>query len=37
VGWSAIVTGDHIRTWNGGKLQPGEIVLLHWVPAWATS
>ena len=32
VGWSATVTGDHLRTWNGKGLQPGEIVLLHRVP-----
>lgn len=30
-GWSA--TADHgIRTWDGKRLEPGEIVLLHWVP-----
>ena len=32
VGWSATVVGDHIQTWNGRKLEAGEIVLLHWVP-----
>jgi len=32
VGWSATVTSDGIRTWNGKRLAPGEIVLLHWVP-----
>lgn len=33
VGWSASVgsTGA-VHTWNGRKLGPGEIVLLHWVP-----
>jgi len=33
VGWSATVgsTGA-VHTWNGRKLEPGEIVLLHWVP-----
>jgi peptidoglycan/xylan/chitin deacetylase (PgdA/CDA1 family) len=32
VGWSATVANDHIQTWNGKPLEPGEIVLLHWVP-----
>jgi peptidoglycan/xylan/chitin deacetylase (PgdA/CDA1 family) len=32
VGWSATVTSAGIRTWNGKGLEPGEIVLLHWVP-----
>jgi peptidoglycan/xylan/chitin deacetylase (PgdA/CDA1 family) len=32
VGWSATVDSDGIRTWNGKSLEPGEIVLLHWVP-----
>ena len=32
VGWSATVDSDGIRTWNGKALEPGEIVLLHWVP-----
>jgi peptidoglycan/xylan/chitin deacetylase (PgdA/CDA1 family) len=32
VGWSATVTAAGIRTWNGKRLEPGEIVLLHWVP-----
>ncbi len=32
VGWSATVSGTGIHTWNGKRLQPGEIVLLHWVP-----
>jgi peptidoglycan/xylan/chitin deacetylase (PgdA/CDA1 family) len=32
VGWSATVSGGRIRTWNGKGLEPGEIVLLHWVP-----
>ena len=30
--WSATVTGDRIQTWDGKRLQSGEIVLLHWVP-----
>jgi peptidoglycan/xylan/chitin deacetylase (PgdA/CDA1 family) len=32
VGWSATVTSGGLRTWNGKRLQPGEIVLLHWDP-----
>jgi len=32
VGWSATVSANHIETWNGKKLEAGEIVLLHWVP-----
>jgi peptidoglycan/xylan/chitin deacetylase (PgdA/CDA1 family) len=32
VGWSATVTSNGIHTWNGKRLAPGEIVLLHWVP-----
>ncbi len=32
VGWSATVTSAGIHTWNGKRLEPGEIVLLHWVP-----
>ena len=32
VGWSATVDSDGIHTWDGGKLEAGEIVLLHWVP-----
>jgi peptidoglycan/xylan/chitin deacetylase (PgdA/CDA1 family) len=32
VGWSAAVSGDRIQTWDGKGLEPGEIVLLHWVP-----
>jgi peptidoglycan/xylan/chitin deacetylase (PgdA/CDA1 family) len=32
VGWSATVTADGIQTWNGKRLAPGEIVLLHWIP-----
>ena len=31
-GWSVTVDGDGIRTWDGQGLEPGEIVLLHWVP-----
>jgi peptidoglycan/xylan/chitin deacetylase (PgdA/CDA1 family) len=30
VGWSATVTRNRIRTWNGKALKPGEIVVLHW-------
>ena len=32
VGWSATADSDGIHTWNGRRLEPGEIVLLHWVP-----
>jgi peptidoglycan/xylan/chitin deacetylase (PgdA/CDA1 family) len=32
VGWSATVASGGISTWNGKRLEPGEIVLLHWVP-----
>ena len=32
VGWSATADSDGIHTWNGRPLEPGEIVLLHWVP-----
>ena len=32
VGWSATVSNTGIHTWNGKRLEPGEIVLLHWVP-----
>jgi peptidoglycan/xylan/chitin deacetylase (PgdA/CDA1 family) len=32
VGWSATVDGGGIHTWDGGRLEAGEIVLLHWVP-----
>jgi peptidoglycan/xylan/chitin deacetylase (PgdA/CDA1 family) len=32
VGWSAAITSAGVRTWNGKRLEPGEIVLLHWVP-----
>jgi peptidoglycan/xylan/chitin deacetylase (PgdA/CDA1 family) len=32
VGWSAVVDSDGIQTWDDRALQPGEIVLLHWVP-----
>jgi peptidoglycan/xylan/chitin deacetylase (PgdA/CDA1 family) len=31
-GWSATMSGNRIRTWNGKPLSPGEIVILHWVP-----
>ena len=31
-GWSATVTRNRIRTWNGKNLEPGEIVLLRWAP-----
>ena len=32
VGWSVVVDSDGIHTWDGKGLEPGEIVLLHWVP-----
>jgi peptidoglycan/xylan/chitin deacetylase (PgdA/CDA1 family) len=32
VGWSATMSGDTIRTWDGKPLRAGEIVILHWVP-----
>jgi peptidoglycan/xylan/chitin deacetylase (PgdA/CDA1 family) len=32
VGWSATVSSTGVQTWNGKRLEPGEIVLLHWVP-----
>ncbi len=33
VGWSATVGSTGVvHTWDGRKLEPGEIVLLHWVP-----
>jgi peptidoglycan/xylan/chitin deacetylase (PgdA/CDA1 family) len=32
VGWSAVVDSDGIQTWDRKGLEPGEIVLLHWVP-----
>lgn len=32
VGWSATVDRDRIQTWDGRGLEPGQIVLLHWVP-----
>lgn len=32
VGWSAVADSDGIHTWDGKGLEPGEIVLLHWVP-----
>jgi peptidoglycan/xylan/chitin deacetylase (PgdA/CDA1 family) len=31
-GWSATVSSDGVKTWNGKRLEPGEIVLLHWDP-----
>ena len=31
-GWSATMSGDHVQTWDGKPLTPGEIVILHWVP-----
>jgi peptidoglycan/xylan/chitin deacetylase (PgdA/CDA1 family) len=31
-GWSATMSGDHVLTWDGKPLSPGEIVLLHWDP-----
>ena len=30
--WSATMSGDTIRTWDGKPLRAGEIVILHWVP-----
>jgi peptidoglycan/xylan/chitin deacetylase (PgdA/CDA1 family) len=32
VGWGVVVDSDGIHTWDGKGLEPGEIVLLHWVP-----
>jgi hypothetical protein len=32
VGWSVVVDRGGIHTWDGRGLEPGEIVLLHWVP-----
>jgi peptidoglycan/xylan/chitin deacetylase (PgdA/CDA1 family) len=32
VGWSVVVDSHGIHTWDGKALEPGEIVLLHWVP-----
>ena len=32
VGWSASVGSAGVKTWNGKRLEPGEIVLLHWDP-----
>jgi len=32
VGWSAVADNDGIHTWDRKPLEPGEIVLLHWVP-----
>jgi peptidoglycan/xylan/chitin deacetylase (PgdA/CDA1 family) len=32
VGWSASVAHGRIATWDDKPLEPGEIVLLHWVP-----
>jgi len=32
VGWSATMTSSGLSTWDGRALEPGEIVLLHWVP-----
>jgi peptidoglycan/xylan/chitin deacetylase (PgdA/CDA1 family) len=32
VGWSVVVDSKGIHTWDGKRLEPGEIVLLHWVP-----
>ena len=32
VGWSATMDNNRITTWNGKRLEAGEIVLLHWVP-----
>lgn len=30
--WSAVMNNKGLTTWNGGPLQPGDIVLLHWDP-----
>lgn len=32
VGWSATVGSTGVKTWDGKRLEPGDIVLLHWVP-----
>ena len=32
VGWSATASGSGVQTWNGKRLEAGEIVLLHWDP-----
>jgi peptidoglycan/xylan/chitin deacetylase (PgdA/CDA1 family) len=32
VGWSVVVDSTGIHTWDDKGLEPGEIVLLHWVP-----
>lgn len=32
VGWSAVMDSNRLQTWDGRGLEPGEIVLLHWVP-----
>ena len=32
LGWSATASSTGIQTWDGKPLEPGEIVLLHWVP-----
>jgi peptidoglycan/xylan/chitin deacetylase (PgdA/CDA1 family) len=32
VGWSATVGSSGVQTWDGKRLEPGDIVLLHWVP-----
>jgi peptidoglycan/xylan/chitin deacetylase (PgdA/CDA1 family) len=32
VGWSVVMDSHGIHTWDGKGLEPGEIVLLHWVP-----
>jgi peptidoglycan/xylan/chitin deacetylase (PgdA/CDA1 family) len=32
VGWSVVADSNGIHTWDGKGLEPGEIVLLHWVP-----
>ena len=31
-GWSATMSGNKVQTWDGKPLDPGEIVILHWVP-----
>ncbi len=32
VGWSVVADSHGIHTWDGKRLEAGEIVLLHWVP-----
>jgi peptidoglycan/xylan/chitin deacetylase (PgdA/CDA1 family) len=30
--WNATMSSDGLQTYNGKKLEPGSIILLHWVP-----